>query len=308
MELVTSENIFNDKYILNNRTVNLNGLIKFALQNKYIDEEYAQMILEAYQNAIYSQILENYEFDLEDDYEIQLRELSTKFYMALNEYLVSLNSPYVALNEIVKSNPKVLINNAYEKFKYIESHLREKIFNLKEKSKLLIQYNFEYGFTIDTMQKRLKTAGEITLLYPTVNGNCHKDVYSLTELDKIVDKLIIESDILNKFDQNELVKLLSSAALGHTYNNIAATALYNYLFNNFFKDSSSIILSDKMRESIINGIQNGFFDIEDIETVINSENIKFNELEKKYINDNFISVFNETIIENKDYHQFVKIK
>lgn len=306
MELVTSESIFDNKYILNNR-INFNSLIRFAIQNKYIDEEYAQLILNTYQDAIYSQIMENYEFDPDDDYEIQLKELSTKSYMALNEYLASL-TPYKALSEIIKSNPKDLINNAYQKFKYIESNLREKILNLKEKSKLLIQYNFEYGFTIDIMEKRLKTANEITLLYPTINGECSKDINSLVELNRIVDKLTIESDILNKFDQNELVKLLSGISLEHTYDNVAAIALYNYLFNNFFKDSKSIILSDKMRESIINGIQNGFFDIEDIETIINSENIKFNEVEKKYIVDSFIPVFSKTIIENKDYQQFVKIK
>lgn len=308
MELISQETIFNNRYFSTNSSIEFNSLIKFAVLNNFIEDDAARLLLDNYKNAIYDQIMSDYEFDPEDDYEVKIKDASTKYFMALNDYLVSFKTPFEALKQLIQNNPKALVYEAYKNYNYMVQRLETKIGNLKEKSELILHYNFEYGFTIDIMLKRLRMPCKSALLYPTIDGNCVKDINCLAELDKIVDKLLIEVGILNKFDKDEMAKLLGTIAVGDTYNNITATVLYNYLFNNFFKSSKSIVLSDKMRESIIGGVQNSFFDIDDALTVIENGDIKFTDNEKEYIIKNFIPIFNETIIEERDYRQFVKIK
>ncbi len=308
MELMAQNKYFDHKYYLNNKSIDFKTLMVFAVENKFLDEEYTEMIIESYENAIYDQIMATYDFDLEDDYELTLKELCSKYYLALNDYLRNLESPCTALSEVLKNSPKTLLCNAYDSFNYYKTNVDKKISILKEKNSLIIENNFEYKLFIKQISNYLNILKKNQLLYPTLNNKDLKDISSLKKLEQTLDDYIIESDILNKFDQRELLILLKKILYSEDYKGITSIAMYNYVFNYFFKDSTSILLTDNMCKIVIEGIQNNLYNINDIIEIIETGGIKYNNREKKYIIDNFVPAFQNEIINKKNCVPFIKIK
>ena len=308
MELETQNKYFDRQYFKHNSSVSFKTLIEFAVNNNFMDKGHAEIIFSSYKDAVYFIIMATCDFDQEDDYDLKIKELSNKYYLALNDYLKSLNSPYEALSEIIKNSPKSLIYNSYDRFNYLENKINKKLGILNDKSKLLCENNFEYNIFNKNINNYLNILDNNQLLYPTLDNNSLKDISTLEKVNKTVDEYILELDILEKFNQKDILLLLKELTYSTDYRGVTFIAMNNYMFNSFFKDSSSIILTDNMRKIVIKSIQNSFISIDDAINVIENGDIKYDEDEKQYIIDKFIPVFENEIIEKKDYIPFVKIK
>ena len=309
MELIEQNKYFDIKYFVYNTTIDFNELITFSVQNKYLEEGYAELIINSYKDAIYNQIMKTYDFDLEDDYNLKLRELSTRYYLALNDYLRSLESPFNALETLLKNSPEVLVSNSFDRFNYYDAKVNKKLVTLKEKSSLVIEYNFEYKQFIKTISNYLGLLGnDKELLYPTMDNNGLKNITSLEMLCNVIDDYILETDILNKFNQGELLVLLKKIMHSEDYKGISSVAMYNYIFNYFFKDSTSIIITESMQQIIVESIINNLISSNDVINIIKNGGIKYSNEEQKYIIDNFVPAFQNEIIDKKNYLPFIKIK
>lgn len=306
--IITQEDIFNEDFKISQRVSDFSNLLSFAIINKCVTESQADIIIESYKEHVMNIVISNIEFDEEEDMNLEIENQMKAYFIAINDYLVSLKNPYQAIQTLFIHEPHAVIEKAKSEYDKKQVQLLKKVNDLKIKGKLIIDSHREYKLLVDYLYRRITNSTIEYPLYRLMDGRNQCYISSLDELEELVDQIMLELDILGKFKMTEVIKLIKSFDIVDLSKNITETAMYNYVFNAFYKDGDSIIFSDNMKKIIINDIKNGMFSVDDIIEIITNGDVLFSDKEKDYLLTYFIKQFKVEIIENKYIDRFVKTK
>lgn len=292
--LITEEIVFNESFKLN---CTLNNLLEYALVKNFIDNETMCDIISYYNNCIKNYILSSFEFDEECDYNMELKEKANEIVSSINEYLISLKNPYKAFKYIKNNNPNFVIEKSLLYHEKLKIKIDEKLKKIESNS--LFNYNLDLKMFVKSLKNRSIIKNSNISLYTLMGGKIFSEIESLNELENILERVLLELQILNRFDKKEVVEFLLSFNMEDVGKNITTTALYNYFFNLFYKDESTILFSENMSKIVPRDILTGLFDEKDIIETFKKGNIEFSKEENEYIINNFVPEFISNIIINK---------
>lgn len=319
MEIVDSSQVFNEEfytYIKKNYTNYLNKLLEFSIKK---DEKMEETIAESVQslqeaileNVISTETEEDYETDIDD---VRKEKVESILYN-INNYLISL-TPSEAVKELVYGNHKTLITKADIYTNSMIKKISDKMSEIKTKTGVEYRNYRIYREALDNSCMFLGERCGFTLLYNTMSNEFNRMSADspLFELNEYIDKLLIEANILSKFDEGprSYASLLLDKALSpdedeeDVYNvkvmnksnamaNICDSLLMNYTLLSLFSNKpEKIKISNKMLQTIMFEVNNGTITKDDLESAIEEGPIKFTEEEKKYIRRYFVNrIFSE---------------
>lgn len=303
MQLIISEEIFNSLFM--GKEITIESLFNLAKKNKVLDTEYLDEVLTNYQNSIVQYIFNTNVFSDDDSIDIILKDESKRIIDAINEYISSY-SPYNAMELLLNTDIFSLINESLKNMTFKQSELLSKYNKLCRDAQYLINnsLNFKYlmDFLLSSINKEVSS-----YYYYLLNGKSVSDYKTLDDLSSIMDDLAIEASILSHFNPKDIIHLLKNGDYAMvSSHNITEMVLCNYIFNYFYKECISLLITDSMADTIIKDINLKTFAIDDIVEIIEIGGIEFSKEEKDYILSNFIKSFEKEVILNKRIDCFIK--
>lgn len=315
--LLSQEDVFNQGYFEVQRatkskgakvTNDFNSLLNYACKNGYLSEENLEKIISGYKESITKYVLSDLVYDDEDDINLLVEEKITYCYASINDYLMSMKNPYNAVKCIFDTDPNKLIIVAMEQYKNHQVATQNKLIEVEKKSKLLFDYIQDFRLFIKYLKDKIVDINAPYLGYRLMDGKDFALIDCLDDLDARIENLSIEIDILNRFQQSEILRLLLSFTNVDVDVNVTETALFNYVYNSFYKGGSSIDFTSNMSKIVTKDIRMGVFDVEDVIEIITTGEVKFSELEEKYILEYFVNIFKREVIQYRHIDCFKKTK
>lgn len=315
--LLSQEDIFNQGYFEAQRVTISNGvrvindfnsLLNYASKNGYLTEGKVEEIVLGYKESITNYVLSDLVYDDEDDINLLVEEKITYCYASLNDYLISMKNPYKAVKCIFDTEPSRLIIVAMEQYKEHQVKTQNKLLEVEKKSKLVFDYVYDFRVFMKYLKDKIVDINAPYLGYRLMDGKDFALVDCLDEIDKKIEHLSIEIDILNRFQQSEILRLLLSFTELDVDINVTEKALFNYVYNSFYMGGKSIDITSNMSKIVTRDIRMGVFDVEDVVEIITTGEIEFSDIEKQYILDYFVNIFKREVIEYGHIDCFKKTK
>lgn len=217
MELITREEIFNSNF--RNRFSNLDetnylqNLVRFG--GEYgLDLELIEEVEKYIKNEIINYIIKDYDIDFQSqmiDIIALFNKYSPKYLNSVNRYFIKLNNPYDSLQSILNDDFTETIDKALENDKEIQKQLLDKYEYLLSISPTLYKYHMNYNAAMKTIKKSIKTMSLVYdsfLSYMTLDGEISMNLMSYQDIERFIDKLIIEAKILNRFKKQDIERVL----------------------------------------------------------------------------------------------------
>lgn len=342
--LITKEQLMNDEFykMFPKHTLNelnyITNIMKFAGYYNIIPEEEIEDI-QKYFSIILTKVVKD-KYDL-GSYMIEtaqsITNLAPKFINSLNRYFISLDNPFMALESIRNDDLEETIKLAEEHDKIIINKLSAKLKHLVSLSQFEMKYHDKYRNTMYILQKAINELSQINtsslFFYDALDGQSSINLYNENDIDIYLDKLIKEAKILNKFNQNEIERILKkikkiSLTTAHNFEilsghinedadysddienldyneaflgdeNILKIILSNYCMNYILFNSSSLRLNER-------DVQEIFLDVDtisnnEIETALYDTKLDLTQEEIEYILEYFVPYIKEapkTLIKN----------
>lgn len=324
-DILSREQVFNssmeDIYSLD-KEIDFELILKYASKKEFIPEEYVFEVINAYKNAAISNATETLVVDKSTDIEAYIKRETKKSLNYLNQYCYDSTNLFKTVETLLSSDPKVVLKGIVNEYDLIKESTIKRINDIRVKDKYLEDNHDGYKKFVKALLDNVMGISEI-IYYPLMNETFKKpaganvsfkgtstsaEPFQFSYINYLLDKLENENSILSKFDRKEVLRLIKSFGIIHAYRNICETALFNYIFNAFYKEGSSIVLSDKMIDVVNNDITNNLFDTDDVIDIINNGDIEFSNSDKEYIYKEFIPLFKEEVVNSKYKDLVLKIR
>lgn len=304
--VLSQEDIFNQNFSTYGKKADINNLLDFALKNEYLSLQRVEDIYSVYKKSIIDNVLMELSYDEEDDVNLLIEEMTTFCYDSLNDYLMSMHNPYNAIKCILDVEPSKLIVDAKKRYKEHQQETNKKLLLLIKKSQPIMECNDGFKSLIDYIRQRIVNTKASCSYYTLMKYKDSASINCLDDLDSFIDSASIEVDIINRFNMSEVVRMLKSFTIVDIARNITETALYNYVYNSFYKDGSSIEFTSNMCDIVARDIKLGFYATSDVVEIITTGEVKFSENEEKYILEYFVDAFKREVIDSAHVDSFKK--
>lgn len=308
--LISQEQAFNELY--NKPEYTLMDVLKFSVDNNFMDIETAENVKNNLIENAYNYAMSTLDFCPEDDIEKKIKTKVGEVLNYVDQSFKDEKNPYKSLNELLNSDPEVYLDRTEKKYNELKADVKKQIGEILKDYSYILENSEELKDFINHLIKELDY--QISLTTSDIFGSDYRLMKhqsddrkrTISEIDNIFKIVKIELDIIKHFDKAEVIHFLKSMSTEDISKNVTEALLYNYIFNAYYKDGSSIRFSNKMSSIIDHDVSLGFFTTEDALDIIENGEIKFSEEELEYIMENFIPTF-KFEVEEKKYHQlFIK--
>lgn len=308
--LISQEQAFNELY--NKPEYTLMDVLKFSVDNNFMDIETAENVKNNLIENAYNHAMSTLDFGPEDDIEKKIKTKVGEVLNYVDQSFKDEKNPYKSLNELLNSDPEVYLDRTEKKYNELKADVKKQIGEILKDYSYILENSEELKDFINHLIKELDY--QISLTTSDIFGSDYRLMKhqsddrkrTISEIDNIFKIVKIELDIIKHFDKAEVIHFLKSMSTEDISKNVTEALLYNYIFNAYYKDGSSIRFSNKMSSIIDHDVSLGFFTTEDALDIIENGEIKFSEEELEYIMENFIPTF-KFEVEEKKYHQlFIK--
>ena len=304
MEIIERSKIFNDNfraYSIVDTSNYLQKLLEFIATEDGMEEVLTQKT-EEFQKALLEYILsQETDEDYESDIDVVRKERIENLLYDINNYLASIE-PYDGAKMFMDGNFKELFLKATIYCDSYRKTIKEKVNQIISNSKLEYKTNIVYKKALDLVVTQLQSRSNKIIFYSSMTKDMthiNKET-SLKEYDEYVDSLLTESTIINKFGEsgrlhitNEINKTVEHPEIGDTAHflaNICESILTNYVFLDLYSiKPESLIISDKMLESILMEVDMGTVTKDDILQTIVDGPVQFTEEEIEYLKRTFMT-------------------
>lgn len=308
--LISQEQAFNELY--NKPEYTLMDVLKFSVDNNFMDIETAENVKNNLIENAYNYAMSTLDFGPEDDIEKKIKTKVGEVLNYVDQSFKDEKNPYKSLNELLNSDPEVYLARTEKKYNELKAEIKKQIAEILKDYSYIIENSKSLKDFINRLIKGLDYQVSTTpsdifgLTYRLMKEELDDRKRTILEIDNIFKMVKIELDIIKNFDKAEVIHFLKSMSIEDISKNITEALLYNYIFNAYYKDGSSIRFTNKMSSIIDHDVSLGFFTTEDALDIIENGEIKFSEEELEYIMENFIPKF-KFEVEEKKYHQlFIK--
>lgn len=305
MPIITEESLFNSLFN-NHKEITMESLFNLAKEKNILSKEYIDELYKNYQNEIISYILEtNKGINEDDSIDSVIKEESIKIINSINEYISSL-TPYNAMDLLLNSNIQDLIAECLKCISFKQSELMSRYYNLVNKTKYLLDSSSNFKSLMESLLLAINKKSPDCYYY-LLNGKRLCNNINLDELSNIFASVELEVSILSHFEQADIIRLLKNGScIILDSRNITEMVLFNYVFNYFYKECISLIITDSTADILVRDINMKVFTIEDVLEIIETGAIEFSKDEKEYIINSFVKVFENEVVLNKRIDCFIK--
>ncbi len=296
--LLNTKNIYNDNININMKQISFDEITSKSYKKNFIDDITYQNLLGKYQEAL--------AFEVIDSEEENIEETIRNFMFYIDNYLTSFETPYDAFDALINKEVKILLKEAKGYTISYQKQVEEKIANLYEESKYMYNNYKLYKDTLIACNNIIQN--KKTLFYYTPMCNDEVVLKNIVQIDDLISAFKVEMSIINKFNQEDVLRIISS--LNHDYSqnwkNVLESVLYNYVYSSLYLDNPNLHFSIDTYKIVLSEMINKNYSIDDFIDIIENGKIKFSDSEKEYIYNNFISELKKYMNSKETVYMFVK--
>jgi len=325
MDLIDAKTVFNHNFNLYNKDNNsdyLNRLLNYAISIEDIEDSVTARIDEFQSKILEYVISKDSEQDFESDIDEVRKERADDLLYDINNYLMSME-PYDAVKTFIECDFKKLIIEAQFYCNTYRKNIIDKINSIISNTKIEYDNNISYSKALNDLIEHIHSRNNRIIFYDSMckyMTDIKKDT-PLKVFDEYTDSLLIESTIINKFKKDGRVYINSVITKNienpedpnsiHYFANICESVLTNYVMLDLYsKNPESLIISDRMLESILMEVELGTVTKNDVLLSIKYGPVNFTKEEIDYIEKTFMKRLfhreDKEIVEKSDLIKLIK--